>query len=81
MLEMHHNKGGMQEIYNDGKGWRNTARLQIQKGILKRYISTKVDMSKPGTTKYKTDRISFFISVSMSLYPTHSGAEPLIAEL
>lgn len=47
-------------MYNDDQ--RSTARLQIQKG------KVGIDMSKPGTTKYKTGRISFFLSVSTSLF-------------
>lgn len=78
-LEMQHNKGGMhggeqkKKKYNDEKNWRNTARLQIQKG------KVGIDMSKAGTTKYKTDSFSLclFLSVSLSLSTPHTGnADP-----
>jgi len=54
MLEMHHNIAGMQEIYNGGRKQWHSAKRQIQRG------KDGIDMSKPGTTKYKTGRISFY---------------------
>lgn len=63
----------MQEIYSDERIGGTLPEFRFKKG------KAETDMSKPGTTKYETDRISFFLSVSVPLsssLPHTDRAEP-----
>ncbi len=64
MLKMHHNRGGMQDVYSDERISGRLPDLRFKKG------KVTIEMSKPVTIKYKTDRISFFLSVSIAMFPS-----------
>lgn len=63
MLKMHYKRGRMQEKYHDERVvvvWgREGARLQVQNR------KVRVDMPKPGKTKYKTEFLSLSVCLSI----------------